>query len=76
MSFLKTNPLFNACFEILMCIKYSVLFCKLATSFSPFSISFILVKTANHYEVDVMFQVIEHQLQENILHHFLHYSVL
>ena len=28
----------------------------------------------NHYEVHVIFQDIEHQLQENILHHFLHYS--
>ena len=30
----------------------------------------------NHYEVDVIFQDIEHQLQESILHHFLHYSFL
>ena len=29
---------------------------------------------ANHYEVDVIFQDIEHQFQENILHHFCHYS--
>ena len=28
----------------------------------------------NHYEVYVIFQNIEHQLQENILYHFLHYS--
>ena len=30
----------------------------------------------NHYEVHVTFQGIEHQVQENILHHFLRYSFL
>ena len=30
----------------------------------------------SHYEVYVTFQGIEHQLQENILHHFLCYSFL
>ena len=28
----------------------------------------------NHDEVHVLFQDIDHQLQENILHHFLHFS--
>ena len=28
----------------------------------------------NHYEARAIFQDIEHQLQENILHHFLHDS--
>ena len=28
----------------------------------------------NHYEIHVIFQDIEHQLQENILNHYLHYS--
>ena len=32
---------FNACFQFIMCITHSVLSCKLATSFSTFSI-FIL----------------------------------
>ena len=30
----------------------------------------------NHYEVHVTFEDIEHQLQENIFHHFVHYSFL
>ena len=50
-----------------ICITYSVLSCKLATSFSIFSIFM-------YYEIQVTFQDIEHQLQENILYHFLHYS--
>ena len=29
---------------------------------------------ANHYLVYVIFQDIKHQLEENILHHFLNYS--
>ena len=37
-SFFKTNPWFNAYFKFLMCIKYSALSCKLATSFLTFSI--------------------------------------
>ena len=28
----------------------------------------------NHYDVHVIFQDIEHQLQKNIFHHFFHYS--
>ena len=28
----------------------------------------------NHYEGHVIFQHVEHQLRENILHHFLHYN--
>ena len=34
----KTNPWFSPCFKFLMCIPYSVLSFKLATSFSAFSI--------------------------------------
>ena len=30
----------------------------------------------NHFEVHVHFQDVEHQFQENILHHFLHFSFL
>ena len=40
-TFFKTNPWFNAYCKFLMCITYSVLSCKLATSFSTFS-TFIL----------------------------------
>ena len=64
------------CFKFLMCIKYSVLSCKLATCFSTFSISILSGKNGKSYLVRVIFQDIEHQLRENILHHFLHYSFL
>ena len=57
-----------------MCTTYSVLSCKLAISFRSFQFSFFLVKILNHYEVHAIFQDNEHQLQENIIHHFLHYS--
>ena len=59
-----------------MCITYSVLTCKLATSFSTSSISILSVKMVNHNEVYVIFQDIEHQLPGNILNHFLQYSFL
>ena len=35
-----------------------------------------MVKIVNHYKVHLNFQDIEHQLQENILYHFFHYSFL
>ena len=54
-----------------MCIINSVLF---VSSFQPFQFSFSLVNMVNHYEVHVIFQDIEYQLQENILHRYLHYS--
>ena len=53
---------------------YSVLSCKLVTSFKTFQFSFFPLKMVSHYEVYVIFQGIEHQLQENILHHSLHYN--
>ena len=57
-----------------MCLRYFVLSCELAISFSTFS-SFILSgKMVIHYEFHVIFQDIEHQLQENTIHHFLHCS--
>ena len=46
-----------------MVITYSVLSCKLATTFS--SLPFQMV---NHYDVPVIIQNIEHQLQENIFY--------
>ena len=63
------------CFKFLMCVSHSAL-CRLATSFSTFSISLFQVKLVNLCEVHLIFPDIEHQLQENILHHFLHYSFL
>ena len=65
---LNTNPWLNSSFEFILCITYSVTLWKLA--FRLFQFSFFLVKSVNHYE----FQDIAHQLQENIIHHFLHYS--
>ena len=39
---------------------------------SSFKFALFQLKMKNHYEVHVIFQDIEHQVQENILHHFLH----
>ena len=66
----KSNPWLNACFKFLMCLTYSVLSCKLAQAFRVFQFSF-LVKMVNNYQVHVIFQYIEHHLQENILYSFL-----
>ena len=69
-SFFKTNSCFNVSFKFLNCIMYSVLSCKLATSFSTFSISILCRKNGK------LFQDIEYQLQKNILPYFFHYSFL
>ena len=76
LTFFKTNPWFNACFKFFMCITFSVLSYKIATSFWIFHSSPSQVKMVNPYEVHVIFQDIEHQLQKDILHHFLHHNVL
>ena len=47
--FFKNNPWCNACFKFLMCITYSVLSCKLATSFSNFSIFFLSGKKGKSF---------------------------
>ena len=57
------------------------MFCTLSvrvaqTSFSTFSVFIPSGKNANHYEIHVIFQDIELELQDYILHHFLHYSFL
>ena len=64
-AFLKTNPWFNACFKFLIYTTYSVLSCKLAASFSTFSI-FILLrkKDKNHCEGYLNVLIIEHQLKK------------
>ena len=60
-----------------MCITYSVLSCKLGTIFSTFSIFILSGKIlVNHYDVHVILQDIEQQLQEKFRHHFLHCSYL
>ena len=51
-----------------MSIKYSVLSCKLATSFRVFQFLFFQV---NHYDIRVIFQDIEHQLLENMVYYRL-----
>ena len=69
-SFLK-NPLFNGCFKFRMFITYSVLSCKLALSFSTFSIFNLLAK--KNCEGYLNFQDIDHQLQDPS--YFYHYIV-
>ena len=59
-----------------MYITYSALSCELVTRLSTFPIFIFLVKMINIYEDYVNFQDIEHQLEENTLHHILHYSLL
>ena len=63
-TFFETNLWFNACSKFLMCIAYSVLSCKLATSFSTFQSSFFQVKTVIHHDVHLMFQNIDYQIQK------------
>ena len=59
----------------LLCVKHSVLSCKLVTDFSTYSMLILYGKRGKHYELHVIFQDIEHQLQENIFHHSLNYKV-
>ena len=59
-----------------MCIINSATSCKLATSFWTISVFIHSGKTGNPCESHVIFQDIEHQLQKNILRHYLHYSFL
>ena len=57
-----------------MSITYSVLLWKLEMGFSTFQFSFSQVKMVNHFEDHVIIHNTDHQLQEIILHHFLHYN--
>ena len=57
-----------------MCIAYSVLSCKLATRFSTFSILILSGKNGKSSRSCLIFQDIEHQLEEHTLRHFLRYS--
>ena len=45
-------------------------------AFWLFQLSLFQVKMVHHYEVYVIFQDTENQFQENIIHHFPHYSFL
>ena len=58
-----------------MCITYSVSSCKFAQAFRLFQFSLSQLKI-NPYEFNVIFQDIEHELKESLLHHFLHCSFL
>ena len=60
--------------KTLMCTTCPFLSCKLPRSFSTFSIFILSGKMVNQFEVHIIFQDIENQLEENILHHFLRYS--
>ena len=57
-------------------LHFFIFFYVYLQAFPLFQLSFFLVKMVNHYDVHVIFQDIEHWLQENILHHFLHYSFM
>ena len=50
--------------------------CRFPISFSNFSIFILSAKKTNYCEGYVNCQNIEHQLRENILHHYHHYSFL
>ena len=58
-----------------VCVEHiKVYYGNYLQAFRIFYCSSFLVKMVNHYENHVIFQDIEHQPQEDILHHFLHYS--
>ena len=60
-----------------LCKKYIHFYhASLQQAFQLFQSSFFQVKRINHCEGHVIFKDIEHQLEENILYHFLHYSFL
>ena len=56
----------------LLCIyiAYSILSCKFTVGFSTFSIFILSGKKGKSFEDHVIFRDIEHQLEENILHHY------
>ena len=56
-----------------LCVQHSFLSCKLAANFSAFSVFILSGERVNHSEGHVIFQDIEHPIQENILHDYLHY---
>ena len=58
-----------------LCKKYIRFYhAGLQQAFQLFQSSLFQVKRINHCEGHVIFKDIEHQLEENILYHFLHYS--
>ena len=59
-----------------MCVTNSFLSYKLDASFQISKFSLFQVKMVNHCEVYVIFQDVEHELLENILHHYLYCGFL
>ena len=49
---------------------------SLLQTFHFFNVHSFKAKKVNHFEDYVNFWDMEHQLQENIFHHFLHYNFL
>ena len=73
--FFNTESWFKTCFTFLMLITYSVLSCKLATSFSIFQFSLFQLKMLDDCEVYVNFLGIEYQPQKKKKKKsFLHYK--
>ena len=63
-TFFETNPWFNACVKFLMWVTYFFYHRNWLQVFQLFQFSLSLVIMVNHYGAHVMFQDIEHQLQE------------
>ena len=75
-TFFKANPWFNPCFKFLMCRTYSVLSCKLSTSFLTFSIYILSGKNSKSlWGLWNSFSVLNINFK-NFLDHFLHSSSL
>ena len=72
-TFLKTNPWYRAWFNVFMCTIHSFYH---ASWLQVFRFSFFQAKMVNQCEGHVIFQDIEHQLQQNILKPYPHCSFL
>ena len=72
-TFSSTNPWLNACFKFVICITHSSLSWKFATNFSTSPIFIPSGQNCKFCEGYVNFLGIGHQLQQNILRHFLHH---
>ena len=58
-----------------LCKKYIHFYhASLQQAFQLFQSSFFQAERINHCEGHVIFKDIEHQIEENFLYHFLHYS--
>ena len=75
-SLFKTNPWFNACFKFLMCTTYSVLSCKLVTSFWTFSIFILTGKNGKSLWRLCTFSGYSTLTSRKYLYHFLQNNFL